>query len=67
MQNPVRFYITQNDDQAIVRSIPVQARVQIEQAPPPDATDVAPTAKPTERLKVSRLVRSAVKFGGSTR
>jgi hypothetical protein len=60
MQTPVRFYITQDDDQPVVRTIPVAShpvpRVKV-------ASDQAPSrAKgPRAPRKVTKLVRFATR------
>jgi hypothetical protein len=68
MQNPVRFYITQSDDHAVVRSVPVAVR------PDGDAVDLAAISRPQPdvdraetapsaagRARVGRLVRAAAR------
>lgn len=66
MQTPVRFYITQNDDQPVVRTIPVARHpvprvVQSEPAQAADAVrqDQAPR-------KVAKLVQRAVRRSGKS-
>jgi hypothetical protein len=64
-QSQVRFYITQGDDQPVVRSIPVLQRaiepVVIEQ---PVAAQVSVSSPAqSQKKKVAGLVRSAVKRG----
>jgi hypothetical protein len=67
MQNPVRYYITQSDDHAVVRSVPVAVRT----GETPDV-DIRPT--PTHepqlghameagprRARVVQLVRAAAR------
>ena len=61
MQTPVRFYITEGDDRPVVRTIPVTVR-----ATQPEMGSVAqPLAandhRDQPRVRVARLVRSAVK------
>jgi hypothetical protein len=63
MQTPVRYYITQDDDRAVVRSIPVTLRASAEDEPQP--VPVAPAGPldspvtPSDRRRVERLVRAA--------
>jgi hypothetical protein len=62
MQNPVRFYITQNEDQPVVRTIPVVPRA-VDDVPTlivADANQVNETT-PARPKRVSNLVRAAVK------
>jgi uncharacterized protein with NAD-binding domain and iron-sulfur cluster len=61
MQTPVRFYITQNDDQPVVRTIPVARHPvpRVSQQAPVQASEKA-DRKQTPR-KVARLVRRAVR------
>lgn len=63
-QNPVRFYITQSDDQPIVRTIPVTTH-PLPQAPKPVEPANAPMTRPATKNRVARLVRSAVKRADS--
>ncbi len=65
MQSQVRFYITQNDDQAVVRTIPVQPRILVEPVHSQEVVAVQASTKPIERLKASKLVKSATKLSGS--
>ena len=57
MQSPVRFYITQSEDQPVVRTIPVPVRLAevIETAPQVVAS--APVKRVRE-ARVKKLVRS---------
>ena len=63
MQHPVRYYISQTDDQPVVRSVPVVA------TRPNDAAGHVVTTQPTaaaaepsavRRTRVRRLVRAAI-------
>jgi|GEM_PF-6167605 len=65
MQSQIRFYITQNDDQAVVRTIPVLPPVLVEPVTSSEVVAVPSTTKPIERLKASKLVKSAAKLSGS--
>jgi hypothetical protein len=65
-QTPVRFYITQNDDQPIVRTIPVTTH-PIPQAPKPVQASTASTTAAESKSRVAKLVRSAVKRTDSAR
>lgn len=69
MQTPVRYYITQGDDHAVVRSVPVAVRagdvpaVAGGDSPSPDAQvelGHAMEAGP-RRARVTRLVRAAAR------
>ncbi len=64
MQNQVRFYITQDDDQAVVRTIPVRQHVTAKPVVTPVPDVVKTVVKPAERLNVAKLVRAVVKPGG---
>jgi hypothetical protein len=66
MQTPVRFYITQSDDHAVVRSVPVTVRPDIAASD----TDVQGTQAPVvetvqspqsdlRRARVGKLMRAA--------
>lgn len=63
-QTPVRFYITQNDDQPIVRTIPV-TKHPIPQAPKQVQAASAPANGGDTKSRVAKLVRSAVKRSSS--
>ncbi|MCC6792622.1 MAG: hypothetical protein IT336_13105 [Thermomicrobiales bacterium] len=65
-QTPVRFYITQNDDQPIVRTIPVTTH-PIPQAPKPAQAQAASAQGNETKSRVAKLVRSAVKRSDSAR
>jgi len=68
MQTPVRFYITQSDDHAVVRSVPVSVRPEL--ANGDGQTALTPTtvvegvavqhARP-RRARVGQLVRAATR------
>ena len=55
-QRPVRYYITQDEDQAVVRSVPVSRRVQA--VLPQDERAVAqqPDEQPTNHASTSHSV-----------
>ena len=57
MQHPVRYYIVQDDDQPVVRSVPV-ARPRRAHAP---TAPVAVDTTPERRARVHRLVRAAIR------
>ena len=65
MQKPVRYYITQSDDQAVVRTIPVTVQpTEIAPTLPPTPEAQAVTAQPGHthgQARVGRLVRAAVR------
>jgi hypothetical protein len=71
MQTPVRYYITQSDDHAVVRSVPVAVRA--DDVPVAD-TRTTPTPEPElelelghtmgagpRRARVTKLVRAAAR------
>lgn len=64
-QTPVRYYITQDDDQPIVRTIPVTTH-PIPLAPKVGKPVEAKASKPA-KSRVAKLVRSAVKRSDSQR
>lgn len=65
MQNPVRYYITQNDDQPVVRSIPVAVREEssvpeaIAQRAHPRTTDLPVATRRPRMLKRRIRTRSS--------
>lgn len=62
MRTPVRFYITQSDDQPVVRTIPVAVRGEVkgaEQAPSPARIEAQ--AREAAPRKMTERVRSMVK------
>lgn len=63
-QTPVRFYITQNDDQPIVRTIPVTTH-PIPQAPKPVQAENTTAQRAGSKNRVAKLVRSAVRRADS--
>jgi hypothetical protein len=69
MQRPVRYYITQNDDRAVVRSVPVAvARIApVEETP--DSAAPRPEVPRTDRAqaRVRRLVRAAARRADAAR
>jgi hypothetical protein len=61
VQTPVRFYITQSDDQPVVKTIPVAVRPC---APEPEQASIPSRAerpRGDERRRVTDRVRSMVK------
>ena len=68
-QRPVRYYITQDEDQAVVRSVPVSRRVQA--VLPQDERSVAPQLDEQpiivtpESHSVADRVRAAVRRTGA--
>ena len=68
-QHPVRYYITHDEDQAVVRSVPVSRRVQAvlpqdERAIAPQQ-DERPIIVTPESNSVADRVRAAVRRTGS--
>lgn len=66
-QRQVRYYITQDEDQAIVRSVPISRRAQSVLAPEERIaaqTEEPQTSQP-ERTTVAERVRSVVRRSGS--
>ncbi|MEA2529907.1 MAG: hypothetical protein QOG89_1551 [Thermomicrobiales bacterium] len=64
MQKPVRYYITQSDDRAVVRSVPVSVRPDAPPAGNPTIPAVESGSQQTRhagprRARVARLVRAA--------
>jgi hypothetical protein len=67
MQTPVRFYITQSDDQPVVHTVPVAIRHPvpvIESAPRVSAESVITTTTPEtleapRRARLTKIVRAA--------
>jgi hypothetical protein len=66
MQTPVRFYITQSDDHAVVRSVPVAVRregsVGDGEARPSFVAEIETVQQPESdfrRARVGKLVRAA--------
>jgi hypothetical protein len=58
MQHPVRYYISQNDDQPVVRTVPVEHRAR----PAIEAPVVAANESSSQRrTRVHRLVRAAIR------
>jgi len=61
MRQPVRYYIEQSDNHAVVRSIAVPPVTQLPRSPAePVATGVVPETTPVRRARVRRLVRAAI-------
>ena len=60
MQTPVRFYITQDDDQPVVRTIPVASH-PIPRVKPAVVQPAEQVTGPREPRKVSKLVRFATR------
>jgi len=72
MQIPVRYYITQSDDRALVRSVPVSVRprLAVTDAPANPAVETKPQETRHAGLRnarVSRLVRQASRRGNRRR
>ena len=68
MQTPVRFYITQSDDHAVVRSVPVAVRpdlaagdVHVSPSPSPEVEPVQAPQSDLRRARVGKLVRAAAR------
>jgi hypothetical protein len=66
MQTPVRFYITQSDDHAVVRSVPVAVRPDVAAGdaearltPAPEVETVQTPQSDLRRARVGKLVRAA--------
>jgi hypothetical protein len=66
-QRQVRYYITQDEDQAIVRSVPITRRAQSVLAPEERIAAQAeePQTTQSERATVAERVRSVVRRSGS--
>jgi hypothetical protein len=60
MQTPVRFYITQDDDQPVVRTIPVASH-PIPRVKPANTQPAEQATGPRAPRKVSKLVRFATR------
>ncbi len=61
MRQPVRYYIEQSDDHAVVRSVPAPPVIQVPRAQPEAPTTSAPPETlPARRARVRRLVRAAI-------
>jgi hypothetical protein len=66
-QRPVRYYITQDEDQTVVRSVPISRRAQAVLAPEERST-VQPaeqSIEQSERQTVAERVRAVVRRSGS--
>jgi hypothetical protein len=68
MQTPVRFYITQSDDHAVVRSVPVAVRPELANTDSqttvttaPDVDTVPAQHAGPRRARVGQLVRAATR------
>jgi hypothetical protein len=62
MQTPVRFYISQNEDRPVVRTIPVAAQaVERDQRAMVEETAAPVVAEHVQHGRVANLVRSAVR------
>ncbi|HRA46978.1 MAG TPA: hypothetical protein PK819_02790 [Thermomicrobiales bacterium] len=57
MTNRVRYYITENGDEAIVRSVPVAVSTQPQHALMSMEAKPEPTPKATEHNPVGRIVK----------
>jgi hypothetical protein len=66
MQTPVRFYITQNEDQPVVRTIPVNPQVVEPEARPVREKDAPAVTERVPSNRVASLVRSAVRRSSAT-
>jgi len=61
MRQPVRYYIEQSDDHAVVRSVLAPPVVEIPRAEPDvPAASAPPETPPVRRARVRRLVRAAI-------
>jgi len=64
VETPVRYYITQDDDRPVVRTVPVTTH-PLPRATPRPAEQAAPSVKacsvPAKRGPVRRIVRAAVR------
>jgi hypothetical protein len=65
-QRPVRYYITQDEDQAVVRSVPIARRAQSVLSPDEriNAQQNEQPATQPERQTVADRVRAAVRRNG---
>lgn len=64
METPVRYYITQDDDRPVVRTVPVTTRPLPVVAPRPTeqpSTVAAACSVPAKRGPVRRIVRAAAR------
>ena len=64
METPVRYYITQDDDRPVVRTVPVTTHPLPRAVQRPDEATVAEAASTPERPKrgpVRRIVRAAAR------
>jgi hypothetical protein len=66
-QRPVRYYITQDEDQTVVRSVPISRRAQAVLAPEERSTvqTTEQSIEQAERQTVAERVRAAVRRGSS--
>ena len=68
-QHPVRYYITQDEDQAVVRSVPVSRRVQAvlpqDERSIVSQPDEQPTSVTPEVHSVADRVRAVVRRTGA--
>jgi len=73
VQNPIRYYIVSDDDQPVVRSVPVAVRPTADvserhEAAPSSTPNAAPARRPRRRpVRVARLVRAAIGRRGRVR
>ena len=63
METPVRYYITQDDDRPVVRTVPVTTHPLPRATPRPaeQAPSVKACSVPAKRGPVRRIVRAAVR------
>jgi hypothetical protein len=67
MQTPVRFYITQSDDQPVVHTVPVAIRHPVpvvesttrHVSEPTNLTNAPTTSEAPRRARLSKIVRAA--------
>jgi hypothetical protein len=68
-QRPVRYYITQNEDQAVVRSVPVLRRapvaIPVDERPVAQQQDEQPVIITPESHSVADRVRAVVRRTGA--
>jgi hypothetical protein len=70
-QRPVRYYITQDEDQTVVRSVPISRRAQSVIAPDErlsaQTADSTQTPQQSQHKTVAERVRSAIHRGSGGR
>jgi hypothetical protein len=67
MQMSIRFYITQSDDQPVVRTVPVTVRPVAQANETAAPTTQAEPAAVDGRARVARLMRAATRRAQATR